>query len=129
MSEPLWTQEFDESYAVPDCIAMAEGLVDTSWHNNVCPSFQVECSTDANGVTLIHDLIIWADHPDPDQREIPSNSRFLIQMSADGMGFWQDGDGPFGYEGELFATDDETLVIPEYLRLLKEYRAWLKARA
>ena len=117
---PLWIAEFDESYGVPDCIAQAEGLRDTSWHNNTCPSFDVSLGH------LEHSLCIWVEHPEIEQRENPySGPRFMIEFAD--YGKFGD-DAPFGKQTDtcaiLFETEDETLVVPAYLKFLKQYRDW-----
>jgi hypothetical protein len=120
-----WIREFDESYAVPDCITQAEGIRDISWHNDVCPSFDVPLGK------LMHALTIWADHPDLEKRELPGPRFSVAYLDYDKDD--DDPSGPFGsWEvngGILLETDDETLVIPEYLRLLKVYRQWKSGEA
>lgn len=47
------------------------GLLDLSWHNDVCPRFAL--SEDGSGPNL------WVDHVDPQQRENgPDTPRFLV---------------------------------------------------
>ena len=55
-------------------VTLPEGFEDTSWHNDVCPSF-----TDT-----ARKLILWIDYADPDLREFPENhNRFLLDQLTD----------------------------------------------
>lgn len=82
MTTPLWIEQFDASYAVPEQIT---GLLkDRSWHNDVSPSFEVDTP---NGT-----LILWVEHPDIDRRE-SGGPRYAI------LGEWGDFDVPV-YEGD-----------------------------
>lgn len=64
-----WMTEFNPSYQLP---AMPQGMVDTSWHNDVCPSYARlrEDGSDA--------LRIWIEHPDKTQREYDEQKRFMV---------------------------------------------------
>ncbi|KRR21687.1 hypothetical protein CQ13_06450 [Bradyrhizobium retamae] len=56
--------------------AMPAGFVDSSWGNDVCPSFTNEAAK----------LVIWCDYPKPEEREFPEWLRFhvcAIDESAD----------------------------------------------
>lgn len=68
-----WLEEFDQSYEVPEPILEAAGVVDTSWHNNACPSFG-----DADGK-----VNIWVEHPDPAQRDMAGAHRFTVAADFD----------------------------------------------
>jgi len=61
-----WKEEFGEEFAVPPEIS--NQMLDDSWHNDVCPRFT---SPD------ISNIVVWVDHPDPDQREM-CGSRFTV---------------------------------------------------
>lgn len=51
-------------------------IVDSSWHNDACPSFS----------TLDQRWSLWVDHPDKEQREITAHDRFSIsEKDRDGM--------------------------------------------
>lgn len=47
-----------------------EGFIDTSWHNNVSPSFERKLN-ETQSVT------VWVDYSDPDKREC-GGSQFLV---------------------------------------------------
>jgi hypothetical protein len=47
-----------------------EGFEDTSWHNNVSPSF-------ARKVTDTHSITLWVDYLDPERRET-GGKQFLV---------------------------------------------------
>lgn len=76
-SEQTFRTEFPDFPADSSAIAtlMARGFVDTSWHNNACPSFE------AMG------LRVWIDFPHPEARDIV-NAEFTVAYSVnewDGM--------------------------------------------
>jgi len=52
-----------------DTITLPDGWVDTSWHNDVCPSFEK-----VFGDTTMR---LWCDFKDPEQREV-GGSRFTV---------------------------------------------------
>jgi hypothetical protein len=54
---------------------LPEGFVDTSWHNDACPSF----TDDVLG------LVVWINYPDADQREWEGSGRYgLTHLDEDG---------------------------------------------
>jgi phage FluMu gp28-like protein len=73
-----WRYEFGSEFAVP---AEIENLFDTgiltdsSWHNDVCPSFSL---------AVCEQVVLWVDHPDPAQREM-QGTRYLIVGNDDRM--------------------------------------------
>ena len=93
---PLWIYEHGLDYAVPESIAFDAELEDTSWHNDVCPSFWVSGTT---GEGLHYRL--WINHPDADRREFDDAHRFMV-MSHGG----DSDDGNMLYEG-----DDATIAV------------------
>jgi len=69
-----YLNQFTPDFAVPEEIVklVAAGkLEDTSWTNDICPSFCVP----GNGGTRI-----WVDHPDPRERETRSPHRFVVAL-------------------------------------------------
>ncbi|MET4489057.1 hypothetical protein [Bradyrhizobium sp. LA7.1] len=64
-------------YPVADMPAMpAHGnVVDTSWHNDACPSF----ASDALG------LHIWIDYADKSVREFENGPRFIVVRLSEGI--------------------------------------------
>ena len=65
----LWRREFGDAYDVPAVLTNAEDLVDTSWHNDVCPSFETAWMTDEERSADEIALRLWVDHRDPAERE------------------------------------------------------------
>lgn len=63
--EPLTVRNQFPDYPI-DALPDLSGFIDTSWHNDTCPSFR-------HG----HHLV-WVDWPDPREREDPEGYRFII---------------------------------------------------
>lgn len=78
LSESLWKSEFGDDYQVPGW-ALTDGVTDTSWHNDACPSFAVD------GIEPESDdyTVLWVEHPNPEMREFPTE-RFVITRGAAG---------------------------------------------
>ena len=55
-----------------DTITLPEGWIDTSWHNDVCPSFEKTF-----GDTTFR---LWCDYVDPERREMYGAMRFVIYI-------------------------------------------------
>jgi hypothetical protein len=88
---PLWQREFPD-FPPADMPAVPAGFEDTSWHNNVCPSFY----DDELG------LLIWVDYADLAKREMPRYSaRFTIMRQAD----------PDDNPREILGTDDWNEIL------------------
>lgn len=66
-----WAREFDLEF---DCPPLPEGWHDTSWHNDVRPSYEVG------------QLRVWIDHPVPEERELTGGSRFAVNAVTDAEG-------------------------------------------
>lgn len=58
-----------------DLPAILDSFVDTSWHNDICPSF----TSDALGLT------IFTDYADAAKREFPDTKRFTVQTQDHGV--------------------------------------------
>ena len=92
-----YLKEFpDFDFDIPQ---LPDGFVDTSWHNNVSPSFAYE-------VNDTHSITLWVDYLDPERREV-GGKQFLVctHMTED-------------------AGDDHQLIIetdsmPEALEVIK----------
>jgi hypothetical protein len=69
---PQWQREFPDFAAefMPPAVA---GWEDTSWHNDVCPSF---IASRARPENERDSLSVWIDYADPAQREFPQGGRF-----------------------------------------------------
>jgi hypothetical protein len=87
---PLWLREFGPDFFVPLELELA-GLVDLSWHNDVCPSFCLPEAADTE-----NPIRLWIDHPVAALRERGADApRFLVTDGGGGLDI---------YEGEDFAA-------------------------
>jgi hypothetical protein len=132
---PDWVAEFGEDWQVPDVIALAEGIEDMSWHNDVCPSFGLHVAE--NGEPYAHTIRIWCDHPDPAQsgwgwRESP---RFTVTYQADverspgqPPGDEIVGAPCVGLDGSEWMTDDPDEALRVFLRSLQYVRVAVRDR-
>jgi len=71
-----YQNQFPADYDVPQeiVVAVKDGkLFDYSWGNDVCPKFCTDRDMNPGS------LVLWSDHPDPDQREI-SGPRFCVAI-------------------------------------------------
>ena len=57
---------------------------DNSWHNDVCPSFDLIDKPDKEGYGPT--LRIWVDEARPDKREIPGSSAYMLTWNPEGVG-------------------------------------------
>lgn len=80
-------------YPLADMPTMPAGFVDTSWHNDTCPSFH-------NAALR---LTIWIDYVDVEKREFPENEgRFsIVRTDEDGATI----------EGVDEPTDDWSVIL------------------
>jgi hypothetical protein len=89
---PLWMREHPNA-DVPDSIANDPRLEDTSWHNDICPSFT------AKGHDLeSRDVRLWVDYREETRREYPDVDlpRYrVIDLTSDPS------------DGTVFETDDD----------------------
>jgi hypothetical protein len=69
-----WRNEFPD-FRPEDMPAIPAGFLDTSWRNDVCPSF----TSDPLGLTL------WIDYLNPADREYPAWSRFRLEGQDHGI--------------------------------------------
>lgn len=67
-----WKTEFPD-YDVP--AALIDGLVDTSWRQDMAPTFRR--ADDPRGDEPL--LVLWVDHPDPARREV-EGPRFTVSL-------------------------------------------------
>ncbi|MGX1323269.1 hypothetical protein AB7M17_006722 [Bradyrhizobium sp. USDA 377] len=98
-----WKTEFPD-FPEADMPAIPADFVDTSWHNNACPSFT---SDEA-------ELTVWIDYLDVSQREHGSGHRFTIEPQRNGVEI----------TGDWFSGDDWT----EALAFIESNRAEVAAR-
>lgn len=102
-----WLKEFDADFAVPAEILnlVSKGLAeDLSWHNDTSPKFGVEFDDRQNTKRYIQ-VLLWSDHPDPEQRELGGH-RFTVC------------EGDFDIEDgieEVVSTDDVAEAVSCYL--------------
>jgi len=83
---------YDDMNGFNDLLAKLPGFVDSSWHNDTCPSIEHEQSQTK----------IWVEYADPDNRE-NAGPRFSIEQ------------GDPGDAECVFSTDDAALVV-EWVR-------------
>ena len=113
------------------CAAMAarsEGWEDTSWHNDVCPSFTCDV------------FVLWCDHEQVAQREYPNAPRFVMTCEdhtyletedfSDVLAFMDDGKRDFAawdyaarIDALIAAEESAARPCPDYLARLAELRA------
>jgi hypothetical protein len=78
MNELLrYREEFDDDFAVPvevETAVLLGELLDTSWHNDVSPSFKVDEDSP---------FTLWIDHPDAEMREYRRAKRFTITFDVE----------------------------------------------
>lgn len=68
-----WIDEFGGLWDVPatlEVAVLAKGFEDTSWHNDVCPSFRKK--------VLHGEWIVYSDNPNPHDRECGAEKRFAL---------------------------------------------------
>lgn len=116
-----WDYEHGEEYQVPREIT--EKLRDISWHNDVCPSFAaVEPLLDPCGDE--HDLRLWVDHPDQDQRSY--GVRFCVNYNCWSCvpvpGVSSNGDD------DLYAGDDVTEALAAFAEVAGVIASELRKR-
>lgn len=118
-----WKFEHGVDYAVPAEKIEAAGLVDTSWHNDVCPSFAI---TLEDPVTHdIHDLRLWVEHTDPERREY-EGPRYAINYQP-----WSSEPVPgvqVSDEGDLYRGDDLDEALAAYREAADRIRTELARR-
>lgn len=77
----LFRLEFGADVQMPVEIleALASGeLLDTSWHNDVCPSFFHRDADQISSATDERDLRLWVNPVNPDDREYRDAPRFIV---------------------------------------------------
>lgn len=99
-----WEAEHGKGYEIPhtiDWLVNRKVLVDSSWHNDMSPSFMIP-----DPVKEDYGLRIWVDHPIHSLREVPGTKRFMLQ------------EGEFTSEADFeFETDDlEELLLKLFER-------------
>lgn len=92
MTLHLWREEFGDDWAVPAVISNDPALDETSWHNDVCPSF-VMLSPFVTFADRDDDIRLWVDHPDPAMREFSEAPRFRV-CNNDGDVLFESEDDP-----------------------------------
>lgn len=94
-------KEFPD-FPVADLPAIPAGFVDSSWHNDSCPSFTDEARR----------LMVYVDYADKEKREEPSAPRFSLRRL--------DAEGCVTDEPSVIDTDDWNAVLlaiePKFVR-------------
>lgn len=85
-----------------DDIQIPEGFVDSSWHNDLCPSF----------TNRELGLLLYIDHMDPKEREYDDTKRFSLQ----GL----DGEGCLLNDGQSILEADTLQDVVTFINKLKE---------
>src|SRR5262245_47820271 len=62
-------------FPASDMPKLPEGFIDTSWHNDTCPSFSHEIAR----------LILFVDYLDPRERELDQPRFTLCEITKDGQ--------------------------------------------
>lgn len=84
-----WHREFPADFRPPAEVLAAPGLEDTSWGNDVCPSFMTREVADAvaeDGEDLVR---LWVEHPDPAKRECGAPTRLAVYDHRAGAVRWE----------------------------------------
>ena len=68
-----WKTEFKDFDAMPD--DLPEGLIDSSWGNDACPSFLIWQDDES---PMFQRVTLWIDWADSNMREVPNSPRYLI---------------------------------------------------
>lgn len=81
------------------------GFTDNSWHNDICPCFDLHLDTDHSGREFY--VRIWFDAPNPEDREAgPEQPQFAVGLYVDGELL----DESYPYPS-MFETDDFYLAL------------------
>ena len=84
-----YAREFPDMPAA-DMPDLPAGWADTSWHNDVCPSYTSPAGS-----------VVWINYADPEAREFPDSGRYLwCRMADDGC---SEGDTEFDTWAEAYA--------------------------
>lgn len=86
----------DFDFDVPEIVTGAWNFEDTSWRQDVCPSFQCDVVT------------LWIDYADPQKRERPEGPRFVITSEGETM---MEGDD---WSWVVAYVEDGRRDLPEY---------------
>jgi len=76
MSKRTWLSEFGSEYEIPSQVLDLPRLVDTSWHNDSCPSFTLQQYEQGSDMPL---ATLWIEHPEKSKREPDYADRYLVQ--------------------------------------------------
>lgn len=69
-------------FTAADMPALPAGLVDVSWHNDACPSFEIfhRAEGDSSAFEFVR---LWVAEADAAKREFPEGKRFMITAEGD----------------------------------------------
>lgn len=118
MSQGQWISEFGRDYRVPktlDTMVDRGELEELSWHNDVAPSYGIQTN-------LGFEVRIWANHPDPQERETgPRTPRFVVNVDDSGAS----PGGPRMPRRDLtgHGFSDVRAAIKEWRHLVRKYSA------
>jgi len=100
MKNPLFPEfpEYDDTLTIPS------GWIDSSWHNNACPSITKKIFSKKLSI------VIWCDYKDPSMRDFNGGQQFAVSIETlDELG--EDHYEPMGW----FNTFDNALVFANAL--------------
>lgn len=115
MSQRNWVQEFGREFDVPALIAEDTRFVDTSWHNEVCPHFQV--------VGAAATVSLWVDHPDDDSREMAGWRYVVTRNECDQNDPTQYDDAKQDWQQTVYAGDDAAEAVRVAILTAEQERA------
>lgn len=100
-----WRDEFGDEYDVPKWFDDHPDLEDTSWHNDVSPSFE----TGINHPDYPQNarVRIWVEHHDPSEREATGSHRYFIQF----VGERDVSDEDYRYCDDVWLGETDDLAI------------------
>lgn len=76
---PQYRAEFPDFPVMPEAARLEQhGFEDSSWHNDMCPSWTRVIRTDSEGLDDLQ-IRVWMEHPDRNEREMgPEAPRFIV---------------------------------------------------
>jgi hypothetical protein len=103
--KPVWLDEWDESYRPDPCVLellQLPGVVDESWHHDVCPHFAFYLGEDQERY-----IGLWFENPDPAKRERSDAPRYMVNLNNN---------SPLGFESlDIIVTDDPLAAVNRFL--------------
>ncbi len=78
------SQEYDnlDAFRAIEAGLASLGFVDSTWHNDLCPSLSLETKPDVF-------VIVWIDYHKAELRDIPEGAEFFVHVMANGESVWE----------------------------------------